>query len=166
MRSRLSCAGLTVLLLVAACGDATNPIHTLIADDAEPAVDTAWLRQTWVSMQQCSGLKGAVKYQNVRFYSVPRTYFVVDSLDVLGVWVPAYKEIYVARLNVLPHSAGTTRTTRHEIMHALLYPIQSHDHPPEWFGSQGPCGNLMATPTYDQFDWRNDVVGPGSRYIP
>jgi hypothetical protein len=157
---------LTALLLLAACGDATSPIHALIAEDAVPATDTAWLRQTWLDMQQCSGLKGSVRYQNVRFYSVPRTYFVVDSLDVLGVWVPAYREIYVAQLNVLPHSAGIRRTTRHEMMHALLYPTPSHDHPPEWFGPQGPCGNLMATTTFDWLLWRGDVLEPRSGYIP
>lgn len=137
-----------------ACNDELQPHGLMMVPDAEPAADVPWLRATWADMQTCSGLHGHLSFDEILFYSVPRSHFMLDTMDVLGVWIPTYRQIYIALLNTKPYP---DRTTRHEMMHALLYPMDSHNHPPEWFGPDAPCGDLMA----DGSDFTNftpDVV--------
>lgn len=141
--------GLLGLLAVVACGDATAPSSTapLYADATVIPRDTFDLEisGTWRHMQECSGLTGQIPFTAITFYSVPRDAFpygtLPDTGTAVGLFAGGQRQIYVAHLDHLPHSAAILDILRHEMMHALLYPISGH--PPEWFGPAGPCGDLM-----------------------
>ena len=125
------------LAVLTACEDATGPYdpevrNAILVKDVD---EVTWLHSVWNDMQRCSGLTGSIPFVKISFYSVPGPFFQYDTLDVIGLWDGARRQIYISHLETNP-----VWTVKHEIMHALLYPI--HGHPPEWFVT-GPCGDLI-----------------------
>lgn len=57
--------------------------------------------------------------------------------------------LFASRSNSIIFAFGAETqpwVVRHEILHWLLYPINTKDHPPEHFGPQSPCGSLVNIP--------------------
>jgi hypothetical protein len=137
-----------VLVGVLACGESTAPKPAVLYPDAtvipRDTFDLA-ISATWRHMQECSGLTGNIPFDDITFYSVPHDSFHYtsgsDTGTAVGLWVSGYHQIYVAHLDSLQRSVHILDILRHEMMHALLSPVNGH--PPEWFGPTGPCGDLM-----------------------